>query len=323
MSGHVGLGALPEAKPVEGLLTPLGGADAALRRSAGGMWRRFRGDRPAVFGLALVMLVGAVAVLAPALAPADPRHQDLGLTLRGPSRSHWFGTDALGRDQLSRILYGGRLALTVGLCVVAASLVLSIVLGTLAGYLGGVWDTVIMRVADVFFAFPFLVVVILVVVLLGPGLWQVIVALAAFGWGVKARLLRSAILSVRDAPYVEAARAAGAGGWRIITRHVLPNSLAPVLVYATLSVAGAIGAEAALSFLGLGLPPDSPDWGVMVAGGQDFFGYKNYLWLFPSLALAVTILGFVLVGDGLRDALDPTVDRGPRRRPHHSGRQKR
>jgi ABC-type dipeptide/oligopeptide/nickel transport system permease subunit len=269
------------------------------------MRRRFLRDRLAVAGAAIVALIIATAVAAPLLAPADPTHQDLNATLRAPSRQHWLGTDELGRDELSRILYGTRLALTVGLSVAAAGLVVGVVVGTAAGYVGGIWDALLMRVTDVFFAFPFLIAVILLVVVLGPGLWTLIAALAAFGWGIKARLLRARIVEVRDAPYVEAARAVGATGWRVVTRHVLPNSLAPVLVITAINIGGAIAAEAALSFLGLGLPPDSPDWGVMVAAGQPYFGYKNHLWLFPSLALGLTVLGFVLLGDGLRDALDP------------------
>ncbi|MEA2826742.1 MAG: peptide/nickel transport system permease protein [Actinomycetota bacterium] len=273
----------------------------------GDIWRRFLRNKLAVVGLVMVSIVFLTAVLAPLLAPHEPKAQDLSATLGSPSASHWLGTDDLGRDQLSRVIYGSRIAVTVGLATILLALVIGIILGSLSGYLGGAWDAVIMRVADVFFAFPLLIGAIVIVLVVGRGLTPVILALGIFSWATVARLLRSSILSVRESEYVEAARSLGAGKFRIVTRHVLPNSMAPVLVFAMVSVATAIVAEASLSYLGVGLPPDVPDWGNMIASGQKFFGYKDFLWFFPSMAVVFTVLGFVFVGDGLRDALDPRL----------------
>ncbi|MDP8937009.1 MAG: ABC transporter permease [Actinomycetota bacterium] len=273
----------------------------------GAVRRRFMRHKLAVVGLAMVAVVLLTAAAAPLVAPHDPKAQDLTNTLQEPSASHWFGTDELGRDQLSRVVYGTRIAVTVGVASVLLALVIGVVLGAVSGYLGRGWDAVIMSVADVFFAFPLLIGAIVVIVVVGRGTTPVILALGVFSWATVARLLRSSILSVREAEYVEAARSLGAGRWRVVTRHVLPNSMAPVWVYAMVSVATAIVAEASLSYLGAGLPPDVPDWGTMIAAGQKFFGFKDYLWFFPSMAVVFTVLGFVFVGDGLRDALDPRL----------------
>jgi len=280
-----------------------------------GQWRdirrRFLRNRLAVFGLAVVILLFLTAAFAPLLAPKDPYLQDLGNTLTSPGPGHWLGTDALGRDQLSRLIYGSRVAVIVGLASITLATMIGVVLGAIAGYVGKWYDTVIMRTADVFFAFPVLIGAIVIILLLGRGVWPVVLALAIFSWATIARLLRSSILSVRESEYVEAARALGATRWRIVTRHVLPNSFAPVLVYSTFSVGAAIVAEASLSFLGVGLSPEDPDWGNMVAFGRQFVGVSDYLWVFPGAVLVITVLGFVFVGDGLRDALDPRL-RGER-----------
>ena len=273
----------------------------------GDLRRRFFRNKLAVVGLTMVAVVFFTALAAPLVAPQDPQVQDLSNTLAEPSSAHWFGTDENGRDQLSRVIYGARIAVIVGVSVILLALVIGVVLGSLSGYLGGAWDAVIMRVADVFFAFPLIVGAIVIVLVVGRGLTPVVLALGIFSWATIARLLRSSILSVRESEYVEAARSLGAGRWRIVTRHVLPNSMAPVLVYAMVSVATAIVAEASLSFLGVGLQPDVADWGNMISAGQKFFGYKDFLWFFPSLAVVFTVLGFVFMGDGLRDALDPRL----------------
>jgi len=273
----------------------------------GDLWRRFLRNKLAVVGLVMVSIVFLAAVAAPLIAPQDPKVLDLSNTLAEPSSDHWFGTDEIGRDQFSRVIYGTRIAVTVGLAAILLALVIGVVLGSLSGYLGGAWDAVIMRIADVFFAFPLIIGAIVIVLVVGRGLTPVVLALGIFSWATIARLLRSSILSVRESEYVEAARSLGAGRWRIVTRHVLPNSIAPVLVYAMVSVATAIVAEASLSYLGVGLPPYVPDWGNMIAAGQKFFGYKDFLWFFPSMAVVFTVLGFVFVGDGLRDALDPRL----------------
>ncbi len=273
----------------------------------GDLRRRFMRNKLAVVGLAMVAIVFLTAITAPVITPHDPQVQDLSNTLDEPSSAHWLGTDENGRDQLSRIIYGSRIAVVVGLSAILLALVIGVVLGSLSGYLGKAWDAVIMRIADIFFAFPLIIGAIVIVLVVGRGLMPVILALGIFSWATVARLLRSSILSVRESEYVEAARSLGAGKWRIVTRHVLPNSMAPVLVFAMVSVATAIVAEASLSYLGVGLPPDVPDWGNMISAGQKFFGYKDFLWFFPSMAVVFTVLGFVFVGDGLRDALDPRL----------------
>jgi ABC-type dipeptide/oligopeptide/nickel transport system permease subunit len=273
----------------------------------GDIRRRFFRNKLAVLGLAMVGIVFALAAFAPVVAPYDPRAQNLQNTTAKPSGAHWLGTDELGRDQLSRVIYGSRIAIVVGLASIVLALLLGVVLGSIAGYRGGRADSIVMRTADAFFAFPLLIGAILIILVTGRGVLPVILAIAIFTWAVPARLLRSSILSVREAEYVEAARSLGASSWRIVTRHVLPNSLAPVLVYGMVSVGTAIVAETALSFLGVGVKPDVPDWGNMIASGRAFFGFLDYLWLYPSLAVVFTVLGFVFVGDGLRDALDPRL----------------
>jgi peptide/nickel transport system permease protein len=279
----------------------------AVRRQSefGDVRRRFIRNKSGAVGVAMVGVVVITALVAPLLAPHDPALQDLTNTLREPSASHWFGTDELGRDQLSRVIYGTRIAVVVGLASTLLALVVGVVLGLLSGYLGGGWDAVVMRVADVFFAFPLILGAMVIILVVGRGIAPVVLALAIFGWGTVARLLRSSVLSIRESDYVQAARSLGAGSWRVAMRHVLPNTMAPVAVYAMVSVATAIVAEASLSYLGAGVPPDVPDWGNMIAAGQKFFGFKDYLWFFPSTAVLFTVLGFVLVGDALRDALDP------------------
>jgi ABC-type dipeptide/oligopeptide/nickel transport system permease subunit len=273
----------------------------------GNVRRRFFRNKLAVVGLAMVAIVFATAIFAPIIATHPPRAQDLTNTLQSPSSEHWFGTDDLGRDQFSRVVHGSRIAVTVGLASILLALVIGVILGSISGYLGRGWDAVIMRVADVFFAFPLIIGAIVIILVVGRGVTPVILALGLFSWATIARLLRSSILSIRESEYVEAARSLGASKWRIVTRHVLPNSLAPVLVYAMVSVATAIVAQASLSFLGVGVPPDVPDWGNMISSGQKFFGFKDYLWFFPSMSVVFTVLGFVFVGDGLRDALDPRL----------------
>lgn len=290
---------------VESQATALGG----IRRQSqfGDVRRRFVRNKLAVFGLVMVASVFLVALLAPWISPQNPLHQDLLNTQADPSKLHWIGTDELGRDQLSRLIHGSRIAVVVGLASIGIALVIGIALGALAGYFGRAWDTTIMRIADVFFAFPIIIGAIVIILVIGRGVLPVILSIGIFSWATVARLLRSSILSIRESEYVEAARSLGASRWRIVTRHILPNSLAPVLVYATVAVATAVVAEAALSFLGAGVKPGTPDWGAMIADGQKFFGYKNYLWVWPSMAVVYTVLGFVFVGDGLRDALDPKL----------------
>jgi ABC-type dipeptide/oligopeptide/nickel transport system permease subunit len=273
----------------------------------GDVRRRFLRNKLAIVGLVMVGIVFLTAIFASVIATHPPRAQDLTNTLQGPSGEHWFGTDELGRDQFSRVVHGTRIAVSVGLASIFLALVIGVLLGSISGYLGRAWDAVIMRIADVFFAFPLIIGAIVIILVVGRGVAPVIIALGLFSWATVARLLRSSILSIRESEYVEAARSLGASKWRIVTHHVLPNSMAPVLVYAMVSVATAIVAQASLSYLGVGVPPDVPDWGNMISSGQKFFGFKDYLWFFPSMAVVFTVLGFIFVGDGLRDALDPRL----------------
>ncbi|MGH9263614.1 MAG: ABC transporter permease [Acidimicrobiales bacterium] len=273
----------------------------------GNVRRRFLRNKLALLGLVMVTIVFLTAVFAPLVATHPPRAQDLTNTLQSPSAEHWFGTDELGRDQFSRVVHGSRIAVSVGLASILLAVTIGVVLGSVAGYLGRAYDALIMRIADIFFAFPLIIGAVVIILVVGRGITPVILALGLFSWATVARLLRSSILSIRESEYVEAARSLGASKWRIVTRHVLPNSMAPVLVYAMVSVATAIVAEASLSYLGVGVPPDVPDWGNMISSGQKFFGFKDYLWFFPSMAVVFTVLGFVFVGDGLRDALDPRL----------------
>ena len=279
--------------------------------SATGQWsdirRRFVRNPLAVIGLILVVLLVLVAILAPVISPYAPKHLDLYNTDAKPSWKHLFGTDVVGRDQFTRVLYGTRIALIVGLASILLASALGVFLGAVAGYFGRFWDSLIMRICDIFIAFPLLVGAIVVITVAGQGVFPVIIALAIFGWSVVARLLRGSILSVREADYVEAALSLGASRWRIVTRHILPNSFAPVLIYAAFSVGSAVVAESALSFLGVGVKPDVPEWGNMIAAGQSSFDTQPWLTLFPSGAVVLTTLAFVFIGDGLRDALDPKL----------------
>ena len=225
------------------------------------VWRRFTENKLALFGLLLIGILLVTAAFAPLIAPYD-LYQDLANTLAPPSSEHWLGTDPLGRDQLSRLIYGSRIAVVVGLASILLATIIGVALGALAGWYGGGVDSVVMRVADVFFAFPLLIGAIVIILVLGRGVTPVVLSLAIFSWATVARLQRSSILTVRESDYVMAARALGAGGWRLVSRHVLPNSFAPVLVYATFSVGVAVVAEASLSFLGVGVKADVPEWGT-------------------------------------------------------------
>ncbi|WP_330332425.1 ABC transporter permease [Streptomyces sp. NBC_00536] len=284
-------------------------AEPAIARVTqwGEIRHRFLANKLAVVGLALVLGLFLVAIFAPLIAPHDPYAQDLTNTLQAPGGDNLLGTDSLGRDQLSRIIYGSRIAVIVGLASIFLACAIGVVIGAIAGYFGRATDSVLMRIADVFFAFPLLIGAIVIIIGMGRGVTPVIISLAIFSWPTVARLLRSSILSVREADYVLAARALGADTRRIIIRHILPNSIAGVMAYAAFSVGGAIVAEASLSFLGVGVSPEVPEWGNMLAGAKDFMGVKDYLWTYPSIAIVLTVLGFVFVGDGLRDALDPKL----------------
>ena len=256
-------------------------------------------------GGALVGCVVAAAVAGPLLLPHDPTAQDLALRLQGPTLAHPFGLDELGRDMLTRVLAGARVSLAVGLAVVTVSASLGLAIGSLAGYLGGPIDDVVSRTMDVLMAFPGILLAIALVAVLGPGLPNAVLALSIIGWGGYARLVRGVVLRVRELEYVTAARAAGAGLARVLVRHVVPNTLPALVVQATLGMAGAILAEASLSFLGLGVQPPTPSWGTMLDAGRAHLLDAPHVTLFPGAWLAALVLGFNFLGDGLREALDP------------------
>lgn len=260
----------------------------------------------AALGVLFLLLFAIMAFFAPWLAPYNPASLDLLHRLAPPSRAHWFGTDELGRDILSRILYGARLSLTVAVCVVSLSFFLGLILGGIAGYYGRWLDVVINTfLMNAFLALPGILLAIAFVAFLGPGLLNLILALSIGGWVGYARLVRAQVLAVRDREYVEAARAVGAGDLRIFVRHIFPNILQPLIVQAAIGMAGAVLAEATLSFLGLGVPPPTSSWGEMLNNARPYLFAAPHLVVFPAIAVALCVLSFNFVGDALRDYLDP------------------
>jgi peptide/nickel transport system permease protein len=258
-------------------------------------------------GAAIVLLTVVAAIFGPLLAPFDPAAQELALRLEGPTATHWFGLDELGRDIFARVLSGARISLMVGLVVVGVSASIGILLGWFAGYFGGRIDEAISRVIDILLAFPGLLLAIALVAVLGPSLVNVVLALTLIGWVGYARLVRGQVLRARELEFVQAARALGATTPRILAWHVIPTTLPAVTVQATLGMGGAILAEAALSFLGLGVQPPTPSWGTMLNYGRAHLLDAPHLTIFPGLAIAMLVLGFNFLGDGLRDALDPAT----------------
>jgi ABC-type dipeptide/oligopeptide/nickel transport system permease subunit len=273
---------------------------------------RLRRDKRAWFGIAVVVLIILAAIAAPLVARHDPLGIDLASALQGPSASHWMGTDIQGRDVWARLVYGARVSLAAGIVSQGIALLLGLALGLLAGFYGKWVDEVVMRLADVTLAFPTLLLLIAMVAALQPSLTVVFVTIGVVGWAGMARLVRGQVLVVRQLEYVQAIRALGGGDVRIMLRHVLPGVVAPVVIAATLGIASAIMAEAALSFLGLGVQPPTPSWGSMIADGRDLYQLRNAPWtsLFPGLAIGAAVLGFNLLGDALRDALDPRAVKG-------------
>jgi peptide/nickel transport system permease protein len=270
--------------------------------------RRFFRHRLALFGLVLLILMVVPAIFAPLVAPYNPAAQDLVNFRQGPSRDHWLGTDGFGRDVLSRLIYGARPSLSVGIIAVSIYETIAIILGSIAGYYGGKADWIIMRIVDIVMTFPSLIIIIFLVAILGPGLRNTVVAIAILRWTEPTRLVRGQILSLREMDYVLAARSLGAKDSRIIRRHVLPGVVAPLVVHATFGVATAILLEAALSFLNLGILPPAASWGNMMTAAQELVILERmpWLWLPPGLAIMLAVLSINFVGDGLRDALDAT-----------------
>ena len=267
--------------------------------------RRLLARRAAVFGLIVVALMTLLALAAPWIAPFDPLATSWALVRKAPSGAHWFGTDEVGRDLLSRVIWGGRASLAAGVISVSIAVGVGVPLGMLAGYVGGVLDAAISRLTDAMLAIPFLILAIALAAFLGPSLGNAMIAIGVTATPIFVRLARGQVLAVRAEEYVEAARAVGNPPARILLRHILPNILPPVIVQSTLAIAAAIIAEASLSFLGLGQQPPSPSWGSMLNTAQRFLTQAPWMAVFPGLAIFVTVLAFNLLGDGLRDALDP------------------
>ncbi len=269
--------------------------------------QRFRRNRLAVIGALIILLIVLLAIFAPLLAPYDPTEQDYEALLLPPSWEHPFGTDDLGRDILSRIIYGSRYTLLVGIGVVLIVAVVGSLLGFIAGYYRGKLDTLIMRLVDVMLSVPVLVLALAISGALGGGLINVIIAIGAVGWTQFARLVRGEVLHIRGTEYIKAAKALGANDFQIIFFHLAPNMVAPVIVYTTLYIPSAILWAASLSFLGLGVQPPIPEWGALIADGRSYLSYAWWIATMPGLAIMLTVLGFNFMGDGLRDALDPKM----------------
>jgi len=270
------------------------------------LWQRLRRNRMAMAGGAIVLTMFLLAVAAP-LTGYDPGAIDISQRLQSPGWRHWLGTDDLGRDVLVRILYGARISLLVGFVAVGIATVIGIFLGALAGYYGRWIDTLLMRFVDIMLCFPTFFLILAVIAFLDPSIWNIMIIIGLTGWMGVARLVRAEFLSLRERDFVLAARAIGASDGRIIFRHILPNALSPVLVSATLGVAGAILTESALSFLGIGVQPPTPSWGNMLIAGKQTLGTAWWLSVFPGMAILVTVLGYNLLGEGIRDALDPRI----------------
>ncbi|AJE03755.1 oligopeptide ABC transporter permease [Geobacter pickeringii] len=272
-------------------------------------WQRFRGNRLAVAGGIVVLLLFILSFLAPAITPWEPDAIDAYHVLLPPSAAHWFGTDELGRDVFTRVIYGARISLKVGFVSVGIAVAIGTVLGLVSGFYGGVVDTVIMRFVDIMLCFPTFFLILAVIAFLEPSIWYIMAIIGLTGWMGVARLVRAEVLSLRERDFVVAARALGASDLRIIFRHILPNAASPVLVSATLGVAGAILTESALSFLGIGVQPPTPSWGNILTAGKDYVEFAWWLSLFPGVAILVTVLAYNLLGEGIRDALDPRLNR--------------
>lgn len=286
---------------------------AVFTRPPSNLWRdafkRLRRNRAAIISaIFLLVLIGA-AVFAEWVAPYDPEVPDFTRIRELPTEAHVLGTDEVGRDILSRIIYGARISLAVGFIVQTVSTAVGLALGLVAGYYGGLVDGIIMRAVDIMYAFPNFLFAVFMVSLLTPNTTSVIITLTLAGWPFSARLVRGQVLSVKKQDYILAARALGVRDWQIILRHVLPNSLTPIIVQYTLGIATVIMAEAGLSFLGIGIRPPTPTWGGMITKGREFFRSAPHLAIFPSIVLGITMLAFNFLGDGLRDALDPRMKR--------------
>jgi peptide/nickel transport system permease protein len=272
-----------------------------------GLWRIFARNRIAVMGLILILIIVFIAVFSPFLAPSDPIDQKMAERLTGPMAEHLMGTDDFGRDILSRTLYGTRISLLVGVLSIALAVVVGIMLGIYAGFKGGMFENVIMRGTDILMSFPSLVMGLMVVAVLGSGLIKLILALGIVFTPRVIRIAHGPTLSLKALEFIDAAKALGLSDWRIVTKHLLPNVLGEVFVMGTLWIGTAIRIEASLSFLGLGVSPPTPTWGNMIRGGLDYLAEAPWISLFPGIAILITVLAFNLLGDGIRDIIDPRL----------------
>jgi oligopeptide transport system permease protein len=296
-----------EQKAAETAIAQVGGT---LRQTSGwsDAWRTLRRNPFFLFGATLFLVFTLMAIVPQLFTRVDPDACDLSNSAQGPSGRAWFGFDVFGCDYFANVVWGARTSMSIGLITIVGILVIGVVVGALAGYYGGWLDSVLARVTDVFYGLPLILgAIVLLSVLADRGVWQLSLALILFGWMTAMRLVRATVVSVKEADYVQAARALGSSTWRVLARHILPNAVAPVLVYSTIAVGGIIAAEATLSFLGVGLRRPGISWGLQIDAAQERLRDAGHLLLFPSLFLSLTVLSFILMGDALRDALDPKL----------------
>ncbi len=272
-------------------------------------WVRLRRNRLALAGLGILILLCVVSLLTPWIAPYEYEAQNLALGASPPSPEHWFGTDIFGRDLLTRVMYGGRVSLMVGFVATAVALLIGVLWGTVAGYLGGKVDAVMMRLVDILYALPFMIFIILLMVVFGRSMLLLFLAIGAVEWLTMARIVRGQVQSLRKQEFVEAAHSLGLSNWRIIRKYLIPNTLGPVIVYTTLTIPSVMLLEAFLSFLGLGIQPPQSSWGLLINRGVDTMEEYPWLLIFPGLALSITLFSLNFLGDGLRDALDPRTSK--------------
>jgi peptide/nickel transport system permease protein len=270
---------------------------------------RLRRNRFAMTGATVVLILLSLAIAAPLVAPFGPNEIHAWDVLRPPSLTHWFGTDDLGRDVLSRVIFGARISLLVGFVAAGIAVLIGSIIGLIAGYYGGWIDSVLMRIVDIMFCFPTFFLILAVITFLRPSIWYIMIIIGLTGWMGVARLVRAETLTIREMDYITAARCIGCSDSRIIFRHILPNAVSPAIVAATLGVAGAILVESSLSFLGIGVQPPTPSWGNILTSGKDYIEFAWWLSLFPGLSILITVLAYNLLGEGIRDALDPRVKR--------------
>lgn len=272
-------------------------------------WIKLRKNRMALFGFAVLLILCVVSLLTPWIAPYSYEEQDLMLGATPPSAAHWLGTDIFGRDMLTRIMYGGRVSLMVGFIATAVALVIGILWGSIAGFIGGRVDAVMMRIVDIMYALPFMIFIVLLMVVFGRNILLLFVAIGAVEWLTMARIVRSQVMNLRKQEFIEAAYSMGLSQWTIIRRHIIPNTLGPVIVYTTLTIPSVMLLEAFLSFLGLGIQPPQSSWGLLINYGVETMEEYPWLLIFPGITLSLTLFALNFLGDGLRDALDPRTSK--------------